>query len=243
MPHGLVLLARRQVTLVVLRSAPARIEKKLRESDIRVPAVIPLLIVHKAAEAHQRLLHLLVPVKPFPLSGPDVRNPAVGQLLGRVIHAQIFSFCESGVIDGRLDEVARDIAFVIATMIGRPALRPSLAVSQYVSGLQIAIRHLGSKDDWNPALQRRAHQLLCFDNLSVALRIDHKGDAHGLNSLVNPCVGKHKSLVPAVRFATVCFSRLDEVVDSAVPAHDRNVSPFAHCYAVRNPTHNKSLGP
>ena len=146
------------------------------------------------------------------------------------------------MIDGRLDEVARDIAFVIAAVIGRPALRPVLAVSQNVSGLQIAIGHLRGKNDWNPALQGRAHQLLRLDDLSVALRIDHERDAHGLDCLVNPCVGKDVSLVPGVRFAAICFSRLDEVVDAAVAAHDGNVGPLAHRDAVRNPAHNQSLG-
>jgi hypothetical protein len=59
--------------------------------------VIPLLVVDKAAETHQRLLHLLVPVKPLLLAGTDVRNPAVSQLLGSVIQAKIFSIGDSVV--------------------------------------------------------------------------------------------------------------------------------------------------
>ena len=130
---------------------------------------------------------------------------------------------------------------MIAAMIRRPALWPLFAISQYVSGLQITIRHLRSKDDRNPALQRRAHQLLRLDDLRIALRIDHQRDAHRLDSLMHPCIRKHISFVLAMRFAAIGFARLDEVVDSAVAAHERDIRSFAHRDAMRNPVHNQSL--
>ena len=43
------------------------------------------------------------------------------------------------MVDGRFDEVAGDVAFVVAAMIGRPALRPLFAISEHVGRLQIAI--------------------------------------------------------------------------------------------------------
>ena len=155
----LILLAGRQVALVVLRAAAARIEQELGESDVRVAAVIAFLIVDEAAETHQRLLHLLVTVEPLLLARTDVRDPAVGQFLRGVVQAKIFAVGQRVVIDRGFDEVAGDIAFMIAAMIGRPALRPILAIGQNIGGLQVAIRHLRGEDDRNPALQRRAHQL------------------------------------------------------------------------------------
>jgi hypothetical protein len=77
MAHGFVLLPWRQVPLVVLRSPTARVEQEFRESDIYVSAMIAFLVVYNAAESHQRLLHLLVPVEPLLLTRPEVRNPAV----------------------------------------------------------------------------------------------------------------------------------------------------------------------
>src|SRR5258708_5957305 len=122
--------------------------------------MIALLVVYEAPEAHQRLLHLLVSVEPFLLAWPDVCNPAICKFFGGVVQAQIFAIGERVVIDGRFDEVARDVAFMITAMIRRPALWPVLAVSQNISGLQVAIRHLSGEDDRNPALEGCAHHIL-----------------------------------------------------------------------------------
>ena len=85
MADGLVLLAGRQMALVVLGTAAARVEQELGERDVGVAAAVAFLIVDETAEAHQRLLHLLVTVKPLLLAGADVRNPAVGQLFRGVV--------------------------------------------------------------------------------------------------------------------------------------------------------------
>ena len=85
MADGLILLPRRQVALVVLRTAAAGVQQELRERDIGIPAVIPFLVVHKAPEPHERLLHFLVAVEPFLFARADIRYPAIGQLLCRVV--------------------------------------------------------------------------------------------------------------------------------------------------------------
>src|SRR5215469_10106180 len=104
--------------------------------------MIAFLIIDEPAEANQRLLHLLVPVKPLLLARPDVRDPAVSQLLRPVVQAKVFSIGERVVIDSRLYEITGHVTFMVAAMVWRPAFRPVLAIGQSVRRLQIAIRHL-----------------------------------------------------------------------------------------------------
>lgn len=73
------------MTLVVLRPTPTGVEKKLCKRDVCIAAVVAFLIVHKSAEAHQSLLHLLVSVEPVPLAGAKVRCPAIGQFFCRIL--------------------------------------------------------------------------------------------------------------------------------------------------------------
>ena len=77
---------------------------------------------------------------------------------------------------------------------------------------------------------------------AIALRIDHQRDAHRLDGLVDPGVGEDIALVLAVRFAAIGFAGFDEVVDSAVAAHGRDIGSLAHADAVRNPVHDECLG-
>src|SRR5690348_7299854 len=106
MANSFVLLPRRQVALVVLRSAAARIEQEFRKRNIRISAMIAFLVVHKAAETHQRLLHLLMSVEPLLFARPDVRDPAVRELFRGVVQAKVLTVGERVVVDGRFNEVA-----------------------------------------------------------------------------------------------------------------------------------------
>src|SRR5450631_4156117 len=124
MAHGFILLAGGKVALVVLRTAFAGIEKELGQRDVRVTATMAFLIVDEAAKANQGLLHLLVAVVPALLAGSDVGHPAVGQSFGGVVEAKILAVGQRVVVDGRLDEIAGDIAFMVAAVIGGPAFRP-----------------------------------------------------------------------------------------------------------------------
>ena len=139
MPHGLVLLARRQMALIIFRTTKARIEQKLCQRDVGITAVIALNIVDKSPETNQCLLHLLMPIKPCLLARAKMRYPAIGQPLCGFVQAQIAAIGQRVMIDGRLNEVARNVALVIAAMIGRPALGPLLAISQCISRLQISV--------------------------------------------------------------------------------------------------------
>ncbi len=145
---GFVLLDRRQVALVVFLAAPARIEQEAGQRDIAVAApntlrIFALFVVDEAAETDQRLLHLLVAVEPFLLAGPDIGDPAIGQLLGGVIQPQIAAVGQGVVVDRRFDEIAGGVAFVVAALFGRPAMRPGGAIGQGIGGLQVAVRLLG----------------------------------------------------------------------------------------------------
>ena len=72
-------------------------------------------VVDEAAEAHQRLLHLLMAVVPgFLRRGSEVGVPAVGQLLRGVVEAGVLLVGHQVMIDGRFEEVAGGVAFVIA---------------------------------------------------------------------------------------------------------------------------------
>ena len=76
-------------------------------------------VVDEAAEAHQRLLHFLVAVEPRLLARADVRHPAIGEFLRGVVEPQVLAAGQRVVIDRGLDEIAGDVAFVIAAIRGR----------------------------------------------------------------------------------------------------------------------------
>src|SRR6185437_2129796 len=117
MANSFVLLPRRQMALVILRPAAARIEQEFCERNIRISAMIAFLIVHKAAETHQRLLHLLMSVEPLLFARTDVRYPAIHELFRSVVQAKVLTVGERVVVDGRFNEVAGNIAFMIASVI------------------------------------------------------------------------------------------------------------------------------
>src|SRR6516162_1165266 len=116
MTYGFVLLPRRQVTLVVLLSAATRVEKELGELNVGIAVTLAFHVIHEAAEAHQRLLHLLMAVEPFLLTGTDVRNPAVGKFLGCVVESQVGAAGQRVMVDRRFNKVPGNIAFVIAAL-------------------------------------------------------------------------------------------------------------------------------
>ena len=45
-----------------------------------------------------------------------------------------------------------------------------------------------------------------------------------------------------MRFASVGLAGLNEVVDSTIAAHGRDIHSFTHSDAMRNPIHNERLG-
>ena len=132
MAHRLVLLRHRKVALVVFRAVADRIHRRgiaavqeeLGGLNVLVALTAALHIVHEPAEAHQRLLHFLVPVVPGLLGrGAQVAAPAVGEFLGGVVQAGVLLVGHQVVIDGRFQEVAGGVAFVIAAMRRIPVLK------------------------------------------------------------------------------------------------------------------------
>jgi hypothetical protein len=105
------------VALVVLRSTTTRVEQELGKHYVFVAAMIAFLIVDKPAKAHQSLFHLLVTIEPVLLSRAKVRDPAISQFLRCVIQAKVFAIGQRVMVDGRLNKVSGNIAFVIAAMI------------------------------------------------------------------------------------------------------------------------------
>ena len=146
------------------------------------------LVVDEPAEAHKGLLHLLMAIEPGLLSRTEVCHPAVRQLFGRVVEAQILAVRQGVVVDGRLDEVPGDVTLVVAAVLGRPTLRPVLAVGEDIRRLEVSILHLRGQNDGNPPVERVAHPGLSLEDLRVALCVDHERDANGLHRLVHPGV-------------------------------------------------------
>src|SRR5215467_13284117 len=116
MTYGFVLLSRRQVTLVVLLPAATRVQKELGELNVGIAAALAFHVIHEAAEAHQRLLHLLMAVEPFLLSRTDVRYPTVGKSLRCLVESQVRAVGKRVMVDCRFDEVPGNVAFVIAAL-------------------------------------------------------------------------------------------------------------------------------
>jgi hypothetical protein len=102
---------------------------------------------------------------------------------------------------------------------------------------------LRGQDLRDPVLERRAHLLLRRDDVFVALRVDHQGQAHRLDRLVHPRVREDLGLVRGVRFAAQRLGRLEEVVDPAVTPPRGNVGAIALVDAIRNPRGDQRLHP
>ena len=118
MAYGLILLAWGQVALVVFGAAAARVEEEFGENDVGVAPTVAFLIVDEAAEADEGLLHLLMAVEPGLFAYADIGDPAIGEALGAVVEAEVLAIGEGVVIDGGLDEVTGDVAFVVAAVVG-----------------------------------------------------------------------------------------------------------------------------
>src|SRR5690349_9257382 len=116
MTNRFVLLRRWQMTLIVLLSAATRVQKEFGELNVGITLTLAFHVIHESAEAHQRLLHLLMAIEPFFLTGTDVRHPAVGKFLGRLVEPQVFPVGKRVMVDGRFDEVSGNVAFVIAAL-------------------------------------------------------------------------------------------------------------------------------
>src|SRR5579872_351418 len=114
------------MALVILRSTAPRVEKKLGQGDVGIPAVIGFLVVHEASKSYQGLFHLLVSIEPFLLARADIRNPTVCKFFGGVVQAQVLPVRKGVVIDRGFDEISGDVALMVAAVIGRPAFRPVL---------------------------------------------------------------------------------------------------------------------
>ncbi len=239
-PHGvtdrLVLLDDRDVALVVFRTVLAAVQEELGQLDVSVALALSLGVVDETPEPNQSDLHRLMAVVPFLLRGrPDVGVPAVGELLGRVVETQVLAPGEVVVGHSGFEEVARDVALVIA-----PVSRgPVFAIAQGEGGLEIAVRLLSGQNLGNPILQRRLQSLLGLDDLPVALWIDHQGHADRFDRVVDPGIGEDVAAMPAVGLAGQLVGRIDEVVDSAFP--EVRIGDLRD--AVRNPVDDQGLGP
>ena len=108
--------------------------------------------------------------------------------------------------------------------------------------MQVAVGHLGGKDDGDPAVQCGLHLRLCGEDVRIASRIDHEGDAHGLDGLVDPGVGEHEAFVRAVGFAAIGLGGFDEVIKTAIAFAGRDIGAFALRDAVRDPVDNERFG-
>src|SRR5262249_59384410 len=90
--------------------------EEARERDVGSALAAALLVVDEAAEAHERLLHLLMAVVPLLLAGAEVLDPAVGELLRGVVEPAVLASGQREVVDRGLEEVAGDVAFVVAAL-------------------------------------------------------------------------------------------------------------------------------
>ena len=131
---------------------------------------------------------------------------------------------------------------MVAAVVGGPALGPVLAVGENVGGLEVAVRHLRGEDDGDPALEGGVHVCLGGEDFGVTSGVDHEGDAHGFDGLVDPGVREDVALVAGVGLAAVGLAGFDEVVDAAVALVGGDVGAFAVGDAVRDPVNDESFG-
>src|SRR5215831_711036 len=107
--------------------------------------------------------------------GAEVVGPAIGELLGGIVEARVLLIGHQVVVDGRFEEVARGVAFVIAAMRRVPmrelaALDDAAASALPIErerGLQVAIGLLRREDDWNPLIERGAELLVRVDDFLI----------------------------------------------------------------------------
>ena len=105
------------VALVVFGAVLPAVEQELREGNVAVAFSPSFNLIDEAAEAHQRLLHFLMAVVPRLLRRrSQIRMPAIRQFLGAVVEPRVLLAGHQVMIDGRFQEVAGRIAFVIAAM-------------------------------------------------------------------------------------------------------------------------------
>ena len=169
---GFVLLGHGQMALVVFaafaivaRRVVAAVQQELGELDVLRALAAAFHVVHEAAEAHQRLLHLLMSVVPgFLGRRSEVGVPAVGQLLGGIVQAGILLVGHQVVVDGRFQKVAGGVAFVIAAPFpvrerSGVDIAAGVDAGQGEGGLQIAVGLLRGQDRGDPVFQGGAHFL------------------------------------------------------------------------------------
>ena len=181
-----------------------------------------------------------MPVEPVFLAWTDVSHPAVSQLFGGVVEPQVLAIGQRVVVDRGLNEVAGDIALVIAAMLRRPPFRPAAPVSQRIGGLQISIRLLSCQDDGDPFFQSRFHLFLSGDNIGIALRVHHERNAHGFDRLVNPGIGEDVTLVTLMRLAAQGLRGLNKVIEAALSLGQ--VGALALGSTVGNPAYDQRFG-
>ena len=114
-------------------------------------------------------------------------------------------------------------------------------IGECVGGLQISVRFLGGENLRNPIFHRLLHLLLRLDDVRVPLRIHHQRDANGLDGLVHPRVGEHVTLLASVRLPAQRLGSFDEIVNATLTF--RQVGAVDVVNAVRDPVHDKRLGP
>ncbi len=79
-----------------------------------------------------------------------------------------------------------------------------------------------------------------FDDLGIALRIDHQRDAHGFHGLVYPGIREYVALMKACLFAAQFLAGFHEVVDAA--RTQRHVVAIDDVNAMRDPVGHQRLG-
>src|ERR1019366_3051868 len=136
----------------------AAVEQELGGLNVFVALAAAFDIVHKAAEAHERLFHLLVTVVPGLLRrGAEMTGPAVGQAARRVVEAGVFFIGHLVVIDGGFEEVAAGVALVVGAVGRIPVLKPAALDDAAASvfaikrerRLQVSVGLLRGEDDGN----------------------------------------------------------------------------------------------
>ena len=211
MAHGLVLPGDGQVALVVLLAVSAAIQEEPGQFDVLAALAGSFFGVDEFRQADQGLFEFLVAVVPRLLRGrPDMIAPAIGQPPGRTVHAVVALAGHEVMGEGRFDEIAGRIAFVVA-LVG-PPLQPV----QRIEGLQVTVGLLGTEDLGDPIVELLPDRGLGGDDLLVALRIEHQCQAHRLDRVVDVGVGPGGAAMADKRPAGQLVSGLREILDPAL---------------------------
>ena len=116
-PHGvadgLILLDDRHVALVVFAAVLAAVEQELGQLGCSCrPCRLPSMSFTKRPNRTRACSISWWPsYHSFLGAGPMLADPAIGQLLGRVIQPGVLPSVSSVVVDGRFEEIAGDVAF------------------------------------------------------------------------------------------------------------------------------------